>query len=192
MDEAIAGRKREPGRAPARQTPADIEVRSAIRHERDEFVERHPWLHYQSTIGLTILLAIVAGSVCVAMLYLRGYISAWICVPLLAFFGSIAHEVEHDTIHELYFRDRPWMRHVIFAMVWLLRPNAPNPWIRKSIHLHHHRFSGRPEDIEEQLIGNGSPYHPLRFLIMTDPWFALSLLPRVLRNSRAFRPWVTV
>jgi len=175
-----------------KQTPADIAVRASIRHARDAFVARHPWLEYQSAIGLTIILSVVAATVVVATLYVRGDISAWLCIPLIAFLASIAHEIEHDTIHELYFREHAWMRHVICAMGWLLRPNAPNPWIRKKMHLHHHRFSGRDEDIEEQLIGNGHAYDPLRFLVMADPWFAIRLFPKVSRNSRSFRPWLTV
>ncbi len=176
-----------PGRVGARQTAAELKVRRAIRRAGTGFVQRHPWLKYQSAIGLIILLAVVGGTGFGALLYVRGRISAWICVPLLAFLASIAHEIEHDTIHALYFKNRPWMRHLVFAMVWLLRPNTPNPWIRKTIHLHHHRNSGQPEDIEEQLIGNGYPYRPLRFLIMADPLFAWRLFPILRRNSKAFR-----
>ncbi len=81
------------GRVAARQTPADLAVRVAIRRARDAFVERHPWLEYQSAIGLFILLAVVAGTGSVVVLYVRGSISAWICVPLLAVLASIAHEI---------------------------------------------------------------------------------------------------
>jgi hypothetical protein len=52
----------------------------------------------------------VAGTGLVAMLHIRGYISGWIWVPLMAFFASIAHEIEHDMIHTLYFKNHPWMR----------------------------------------------------------------------------------
>jgi hypothetical protein len=124
-----------------------------------------------------------------AWLYVRGDLSAWVCVPLIAFFGSIIHELEHDTIHSLYFKNQPWMRHVIFTLTWLSKPNGPNPWVRNTVPLHPHRFSGTPEDIEEQFIGNGSRYPPLRFLVMADRWFAVSLLPQVRRNSRAFQLW---
>lgn len=179
-------------RVATRQTTAELNVRREIRRAGTRFIECHPWLRYQSAIALILLLAVVAGTVCTVLFYIRGRISAWICVPLIAFFASIAHEIEHDTIHELYFKDRPWVRHLFFATVWLLRPNTPNPWIRKTIHLHHHRNSGQPEDIEEQLIGNGYPYRPLRFLVMADPLFAWCLFPILRRNSKAFRPWVMV
>jgi fatty acid desaturase len=189
MDLRVEEKLHEAGRAQIRQTAADVEVRVAIRRARDVFVQRHPWLKHQSAIGLIILLTSVAGTGSAALLYINGHISAWLCVPLLAFFASIAHEIEHDTIHTLYFKNHPRMRDFIFALTWVLKPNGPNPWVRNTVHLHHHRYSGTPEDIEEQFIGNGSPYGPLRFLIMADPLFSLSLFPTVRRNSKAFRLW---
>ena len=42
-----------------------------------------------------------------AVLYYYGLISAWLCVPAIALFASFIHELEHDLIHLLYFRQKP-------------------------------------------------------------------------------------
>jgi hypothetical protein len=55
---------------------------------------------------------------------------------------SLLHEMEHDLIHELYFKKAPWVQHVMFAGIWLIKSNA-SPWWRKYYHLRHHQYSGQ-------------------------------------------------
>jgi fatty acid desaturase len=45
----------------------------------------------------------------------------------------------------------------------------PNPLYRRRMHLQHHASSGREDDLEERLIGNGDGFGPLRWLTMIDP-----------------------
>jgi fatty acid desaturase len=61
---------------------------------------------------------------------------------------------EHDLIHELYFKTAPWVQHVMFTGIWLIKSNAA-PWWRKYYHLKHHMESGQTTDVEERLIGLG-------------------------------------
>src|SRR5437763_1866382 len=78
--------------------------------------------------------------------------------PKTAFFMSTAHEIEHDTIHRLYFTRNKRAQHVVFAVVWLLRPYAISPWARRPLHLLHHEVSGTAQDLEERGITNGEPW----------------------------------
>ena len=38
------------------------------------------------------------------------------------------------------------------------RPGTINPFVRKKLHLHHHKASGNADDLEERAITNGEPY----------------------------------
>lgn len=49
---------------------------------------------------------------------------------------------EHDLIHELYFKRAPWVQHLMFLGIWLIKSNAA-PWWRKYYHLRHHQYSGQ-------------------------------------------------
>jgi hypothetical protein len=49
---------------------------------------------------------------------------------------------EHDLIHELYFKRSPWVQHLMFVGIWLIKSNAA-PWWRKYYHLRHHQYSGQ-------------------------------------------------
>jgi len=140
----------------------------SIRSANRALLERYPILNHQDAIGLAITIVGAVGMVVVSLAYLRGWISAWVAVPANAFLASLLHEVEHDLIHELYFPYSRWMQYIMFGIVWAFRGNTLSPWARKSLHLNHHKFSGRPHDVEERLIGNGMPTGWKRLLAMVD------------------------
>jgi fatty acid desaturase len=98
---------------------------------------------------------------------------AWMCFILNAFCTSFLHELEHDLIHQLYFRTKPIVQNVFMGLIWLFRGNLISPWYRKLIHLLHHRESGQTEDIEERLIGNGEKWGFKRLLLTLDPGMSL-------------------
>jgi len=158
-------------------------IRIAIKARRDELWARHPALKYQNAIGIAICVAATAGIATLAVAYRLAAVPAWLCVFGIAALGSLLHELEHDLIHDLYFKERPWVQHVLFVIGWLLRPNMLNPWIRKTIHLHHHRASGTKTDVEEIAATNGAPMG-VRRLLMMNGRLARRLLSR--RPSRAF------
>jgi fatty acid desaturase len=95
------------------------------------------------------------------------------CFILNAFCTSFLHELEHDLIHQLYFRTKPIVQNVFMGLIWLFRGNLISPWYRKLIHLLHHRESGQTEDIEERLIGNGEKWGFKRLLLTLDPGMSL-------------------
>ncbi|MDF1758699.1 MAG: fatty acid desaturase [Legionellaceae bacterium] len=154
--------------------------------------KNHPWLKYQSTIAVLIALSSAIGFVCSSSLYFYGYIPAWLCIIINAFLCSFIHELEHDTFHLLYFKKQPVIRNIFLAFLWLFKPNTINPWVRRKIHLHHHKSSGTPDDQEERLIGNGLPYTAKRFFIMLDPFFALLQFKHLQKDSKTFQPYLLI
>jgi fatty acid desaturase len=163
-------------------------IRRWIRREGRRVVARHPALKHQDALGAGFCLAGVAGMLSLGWLYALSWIPAWACVLLNAFFASILHEIEHDLIHFLYFKNRPAAHHTMMFLVWLFRGNVVHGWHRRRIHLHHHRASGSATDVEERILGLGQPLAPRRLLMMVDGAAAFFLNARTLeREVEGFR-----
>ena len=165
-------------------------IRSVAGAAGEDLRARHPWLMHQDAIGLGIMLFSLAGMACCAWMYARGSLSAWLCVPLVAVFASLIHELEHDLIHFLYFKRRPWMNHLMLAIGWIVRPSTINPWIRRRIHLHHHKHSGTETDVEERGITNGERWGLRRLVMIGDGGLSILLralaAPNLKRAGRTF------
>lgn len=157
-----------------------VAINSVIRRAARELRERHPWLKHQSAIGLGILLtsALVMGGN--AYLHATGLSPAWVAVTIGGIAASIAHEVEHDLIHKLYFRGTAWANAAMMLLGWVLRPNTINPWARRHMHLKHHQLSGTEQDLEERAITNGERYDIKRLVMMAD-----GILAALLRIDQA-------
>jgi fatty acid desaturase len=162
-------------------------IRSAILAEEGRLRARHPWLAHQDVLGLACFLVSLAGMAGVAAAYLAFGLTWWLAIPLLAVPLSILHEIEHDLIHDLYFRRRRWVQTLLFTVIWFCKLGL-NPWYRRDIHLKHHRDSGQATDIEERLIGLGLPLGWLRLFIALHPLGSVVLFPRLLRDAPDFRP----
>jgi fatty acid desaturase len=150
-------------------------IRVAVRTRSRELRAAHPILRHQDALGAGILTATVLGVLGTAAAYAAGVVAWWIAVPLAAFFMSIAHEIEHDAIHRLYFTRNKRAQHVIFAVVWALRPYTISPWARRPLHLLHHEVSGTDRDLEERGITNGERWGIRRFVMMVDPMASVLL-----------------
>ncbi|MDX1917631.1 MAG: fatty acid desaturase [Candidatus Caenarcaniphilales bacterium] len=147
-------------------------ISAMIRFAEQKLKRQFPFLSRQNLIGALVFLSAIAGMIFNGYLYYKEVIPAWLCVVGNAVWASLLHELEHDLIHQLYFRTRPLVQNLMMAGIWLFRGNLISPWYRKFIHLVHHRESGQKEDIEERLIGNGLPWGFKRFMIMLDPILA--------------------
>jgi len=158
-------------------------IRTTIKDRGAAFRQQFPLLKYQNWIGMGILCFAIIGMIITAGLYLDGTINGWVCVPLIAVFASLLHELEHDLIHWQYFKKQKFMNHLMMLLVWLFRPTAINPWVRRRLHLLHHKVSGTSADIEEKGIGNGLTYGPLRFFIMFDT-FTGNIVNVLLNNKK--------
>ena len=169
------------------ETPTQA-IRRELRELGTAFRGRHEWVEKnQDAIGLLIFLASIAGSVLTGLAYAKGIVPAWVCVPAVAFFLSLLHELEHDLIHNLYFANNKVIFNGMMAGVWLMRPSSINPWLRRKMHLHHHKVSGTESDIEERAITNGEPWDLRRFVMTGDGILSVLLRPRQMAStSRAF------
>ena len=155
--------------APISDDAARVErIQAAIRDADVALRAAHPWLRHQDAIGLAILLGSIAAMLAWGWAWSAGAMPAWLCIPAVAFFASLTHEIEHDLIHYLYFRRRPWMNHAMMALAWLARPTTINPWIRRGLHFHHHKHSGTEPDVEERAITNGERWGIARLLMTGD------------------------
>jgi fatty acid desaturase len=150
-------------------------INSELRRAGAELRERHPWLRHQDALGASALALAALGMATSGYLYLSGVLPAWAAVVVSALFASISHEVEHDLIHSLYFARRRGVWASMLVLAWLLRPGTLNPFVRKRLHLHHHKASGNADDLEERAITNGEPYGLKRLFMMADGFLAVLL-----------------
>jgi len=150
-------------------------IKAVVTRAGEDLRRRHPWLRHQDAIGMGILLVSLAGMGAAAWAYLAGHLAWWLCIPIVALFASFTHELEHDLIHWMYFRKRPFWHHTMLALAWLARPSTINPWIRRGLHFHHHKHSGTESDIEERAITNGERWGLRRFVMTGDGILAILL-----------------
>jgi fatty acid desaturase len=160
-------------------------INAEVRRAGAELRRRWAWLRHQNALGVVALSVSVLGMAASGWLYFAGVLPAWACVVVSAFFASIAHEVEHDLIHSLYFPRQGKIRGLMMAVAWLARPGTINPFVRKKLHLHHHKASGNDDDLEERAITNGEPYGVKRFLMMADGVLAVLLRLDQAKGRRA-------
>jgi len=151
-------------------------ITRAIRSADKRLRKCYPVLNYQNALGTVFFLTAVGVFLGSAVLYVQGVMPWWLCIPVIAIASSVLRELEHDLVHDLYFKKRRRLQNLMMAAVWPFLGNMVSPWYRREIHLLHHRASGNEDDLEEQLIGNGMKYGPLRILAMCDT--GLSMLFR--------------
>lgn len=172
-----------PERMNAQQRAAHI--RQVVLARGDELRRRFPLLRHQDALGAGILLFALSGMQGSALLYVTGHLAWWACLLLNAFFASLTHELEHDLIHSMYFRKQRLPHNLMLGLVWLARPSTINPWVRRHLHLNHHKVSGSESDIEERAITNGEPWGIARLLMVGDNMMAAFI--RLLRAPGARR-----
>jgi hypothetical protein len=161
-------------------------IRAAARDAGRELRERYPFLaRHQDEIGLGILLSSAAVMASAAALYAAGSIPAFVAVVVVAFACSIAHEIEHDLIHRMYYPRHRAVRNAMLVLGWLMRPSTVNPFIRVKLHLDHHRLSGTERDIEERGITNGEPWGPKRLVMTADSLLSVWLRLPLAKPKRA-------
>jgi fatty acid desaturase len=166
-----------PQRLNAAQRSAHI--REVVLAKGVELRKRYSILNHQDALGAGILVFALVGMIGSAALYITGHMAWWACLLLNAFFASLTHELEHDLIHSMYFRKQRLPHNLMMGLVWLARPSTINPWIRRHLHLNHHKVSGTETDMEERAITNGEPWGIARLLMVGDN--VMSAFIRMLR-----------
>ena len=161
------------------------EIQSLIRAEDRRLRDRYRLLSRQDAIALLFLFGALGACVGFAVLYIKGHLYWWFATGAIAVAISILHELEHDLIHNLYFKGRAWLKNTCMFVIWWAKLHA-NPWWRVEQHLHHHRRSGQEDDIEEKLLGIGLPLGPMRFLIAFHPAVTLYILVKCRQQIQRF------
>lgn len=164
-----------------------VHIRQVVLAKGMELRERYPILKHQDALGAGILAFALAGMIGSAALYITGHMAWWVCLLLNAFFASLTHELEHDLIHSMYFRKQRVPHNLMMGLVWLARPSTINPWIRRHLHLNHHKVSGTETDMEERAITNGEPWGFARLLMVGDN--IMSAFIRLLRAPTWAHKW---
>lgn len=153
-------------------------IRQGILEAGNALRARYPWLEkHQNTIGMTIFWVSIVGILGSAWAYYSDFIAWYIAIPIAAFWMSLLHELEHDLIHMMYFRKNKRWNDFMLAGVWLFRPSTISPWVRRRLHLHHHKVSGTETDLEERGITNGEKWGIRRLLMTGDNLLSIYLRP---------------
>lgn len=129
---------------------------------------KYPFLENQNTIGLSIFLLAVSISITLGYLWYLNIVPTWLLITVNAFLFGVLHELEHDLIHFMYFKENALIHNFMLFVVWILRPLTLNPWFRRTLHFHHHRFSGTLHDIEERGVTNGEKWSLKRLIFTPD------------------------
>lgn len=161
-------------------------ISAVIRFTEKRLRRRFPILDWQNLLGSAIFLGAAGTFVGSSALYLTGVIPAWACIVINAICASLLHELEHDLIHNLYFRSQPILQNGMMLLVWAFRGNIISPWLRRRLHLLHHKESGHHTDLEERLIGNGMKYGFLRVITTFDGFLSTVLRGHEFHDVPAF------
>jgi fatty acid desaturase len=68
----------------------------------------------------------------------------------------------------MYFKKNPWISNLCLGVGWIARPLTINPWFRRELHFHHHKYSGTIHDVEERGVTNGDQWNFKRLLSTPD------------------------
>lgn len=143
-------------------------IRKEIRATYDNLKEKYPILRLQNLLGFLIfIMAIVITSV-MGYLWWIEIVPAWLLIIVNAFVFGVLHELEHDLLHWMYFRNNKIVHNAMLLVVWMKRPLTINPWIRRQLHYHHHKYSGTVHDVEERGVTNGEKWSIWRFILTAD------------------------
>ena len=158
-------------------------IRKAIYAEEKRVRDKYTWLEHQNALGMGIFLGSIGLMAITSFLYMYGTLAWYLTIPTMAILISFLHELEHDLIHDLYFKEQKWIQNIMFAFIWISKINA-NPWWRKPMHLKHHKTSGQMDDIEERLIGLGLPLGIRRFFVTISPLGSYLIIYGVAQDSK--------
>ena len=155
-------------------------IRQEISQSYKDLKQKYPFLKHQNFIGMSIFLVSISMIVFASFFYLKGQLSVWILIPFNAFWMGILHELEHDLIHWMYFRKNKIIQDIMLFSVWILRPLTINPWLRRELHFHHHKYSGTLHDVEERGVTNGEKWSLKRLIGTPDLIFGGIMRAKVL------------
>lgn len=143
-------------------------IRKEIAQSYKDLRKKYPTLLHQNFWGFLIFFISLISIGCVSYLWWVGSVPTWALLLINAFFFGVLHELEHDLIHWMYFKKQKLIHHTLIGVIWLLRPLTINPWMRRKLHYHHHKYSGSLHDVEERGVTNGERWGIKRLLLTAD------------------------
>lgn len=160
-------------------------IRSKIMAADRRLRTKYPWLKHQDMIGTGLWALGASWFFLNCFLYVKGILPAWLCIPLTAIALSIHHELEHDLIHKQYFPRSRWLQDLMLGTIWIFKASQElSPFVRRDLHLLHHKRSGQVDDVEERLLGLGVNNHILRILTAIFPTFSLIYILSIERETK--------
>lgn len=144
------------------------QIRKEIIQSYQQLKEKYPVLKHQDFWGLLLFLLSITLAAVNSYFWWTGAWPAWSMILINAFLFGILHELEHDLIHWMYFKTNKFIHHTMLLVIWILRPLTINPWIRRQLHYHHHKYSGTLHDVEERGVTNGEKWSLKRLLLTAD------------------------
>jgi fatty acid desaturase len=169
---------------------AEKKISRRIKDAEVELKKQYPILNYQDALGTLIFFGSLAGIILSWRYYFENNRSVWstaVLMFVIAICTSLLHELEHDIIHNLYWKRIPIFQDIMFLFIWLSKLHS-NPWFRREMHLKHHIVSGQLDDAEERLIGLGLPFGFKRLAVSTHPFGALIVSSEVAKDAK----WLNV
>lgn len=143
-------------------------IKKEINKSYQDIKSKYPILQYQNLLGLLIFILATCFSMLAGYLWYIDALSTWLLIVINAFLFGLLHELEHDLIHYMYFKNNKIVHNFMLLVIWLLRPLTLNPWFRRTLHYHHHKYSGTLHDVEERGVTNGEPWSLKRLLFLPD------------------------
>lgn len=143
-------------------------IRKEINQSYQDIKAKYPILKYQNFWGFTIFTISILLSMLLGYLWYIDVFPAWALILSNAFLFGLLHELEHDLIHYIYFKNNKLIHNIMLFFIWILRPLTLNPWFRRTLHFHHHKYSGTLHDVEERGVTNGEKWTLKRLLFTPD------------------------
>ena len=165
---------------------AERVISQAIKNAEVELRSKYKILNYQDALGFIIFLGSLVGISLIWAVYFahsENYAACILCTVVIAIFTSFFHELEHDLIHNMYFKKHTWIQDIMFFVIWVAKLHG-NPWFRRELHLKHHIVSGQIDDAEERLIGLGLPFGLERLAATLHPFGSLIVTPAIARDAK--------
>jgi fatty acid desaturase len=162
---------------------ASREICRAIKQSDSELRQTYSFLKHQDLICAVIFTGSLSLISLFSYLYVTGYLPAILTILLIALPLSLLHELEHDIIHNLYFKKQRWFQNVMFVFIWIFKLHS-YPWYRRQLHLKHHLLSGQMNDAEERLIGLGLSPDFTRMAVTVHPFGGLLVSDDISKDSK--------
>jgi len=158
-------------------------IKRFILEEDQKTREKYPILGHQDLIGLSIWFVSLAVISAVSYLYFVGMIPRYAVIVLNALAVSSLHELEHDLIHNQYFKGNKYMQSLMFLFIYIFKFHG-NPWWRRDVHHWHHRVSGQTNDVEERLLGLGMNFDLRRLGVTLHPAGFVSEIKDIKKDAK--------